>query len=306
MTADSKQKSEHFNWNIVTRRLHGHPLLRERIRSKIRSLERHLQRFPSDAVHLLIELERHPRKEEHRAVLTLRLPSHILHADKSAKTVIAALSSAVKALLRELQTLKERLREEPQWKRKARRDQLSFAPAPSDSDTAPKSASDVHDAFFASHRPSLLRFARRSVNRGHHRKGAVSERDLADMVGAAKDKLAALARRKDQPPQLAALYRLVREAVARRDRGQTKAASAVSSSTGGDGAARPGLLAAIDRSLAALPEFEQEVFDLHYLEGFAADEIAMITRKTPEQVKAALQVIDHHLRDILRAESAAA
>ncbi|HWP27086.1 MAG TPA: HPF/RaiA family ribosome-associated protein [Xanthobacteraceae bacterium] len=303
MTTDLKQKSGHFNWNIVTRRLHRHPLLRERIRSKIRALERHLQRFPSDAVHLLVELERHPRKEEHRAVLTLRLPSHILHADKSAKSVIAALSSAVKALLKELKALKERLREEPQWKRKARRKQPAFAPAPGEDELAPQSAADIRDAFFESHRPSLMRFARRAANRGRSRDNPVSEREIAELVGEAKDKLAAMSGRQKLTSERAQIYRLVREAVTQREgsSGSTRHSSWPSSAYEGS-TAQSGLLSAMDRALAALPTFEQEVFDLHYVEGFEPDEIAMITRKSASQVKEAIRTIDNQIRRSLRSE----
>lgn len=50
MNTESDRKSSQFSWNIVTRGLHEHPFLRESIHSKIRALERHLQRFPPDAV----------------------------------------------------------------------------------------------------------------------------------------------------------------------------------------------------------------------------------------------------------------
>jgi len=74
--------------------------------------------FPSDAVHLQVVLERHPKKLLHTATLTLRVPSNILHSEKSAPDIISAFDSAVKALLRELQSLKADLRRERFWKRK--------------------------------------------------------------------------------------------------------------------------------------------------------------------------------------------
>ena len=65
-------------WNLVAKNLHGHELLRKKLREKISKLEKHLNHFPIDAVHLHIALERHPGKELHTAALTLRVPSNIL------------------------------------------------------------------------------------------------------------------------------------------------------------------------------------------------------------------------------------
>ena len=61
-----------FSWNLVTRNLHGHELLRKKIHEKITKLEKHLKHFPPDTVHLQIALERHPKKPLHTAALTLR------------------------------------------------------------------------------------------------------------------------------------------------------------------------------------------------------------------------------------------
>jgi ribosomal subunit interface protein len=111
-------------WNVVTKNLHGHELLRKKLHEKIGKLEKHLTHFPPDAVHLNIALERHPRKEEYTATLTLRLPSNILHSRQTADDLIKAFDDAVKTMLRELEAFKSNLRREPLWKRKARREQL--------------------------------------------------------------------------------------------------------------------------------------------------------------------------------------
>jgi DNA-directed RNA polymerase specialized sigma24 family protein/ribosome-associated translation inhibitor RaiA len=303
MTADLGQNASHFSWNIVTRNLHGHPFLREKLYSKIRALEQHLQRFPPDAVHLLIELDRHARKEEHRAVLTLRLPSHILHADKSAKSAITALTHAVKALLQELKALKEKMREEPQWKRKARRKKLSFASGPSEGGAVPQSAAEIREAFVEGHRSRLTRFARRAVNRTPSQDESVTDRELAELVGEAKDKLAALSKRQKLTNDRAQLYRLVRKAIAQRGSGSRKGHPPIApSSLTGEASPKSGLLSAMDQVLATLSPFEQEVFDLHYVEGFETDQIAMVTRKPEKQVKDALDVIENQIRRSLRSE----
>jgi ribosome-associated translation inhibitor RaiA/DNA-directed RNA polymerase specialized sigma24 family protein len=303
MTADLGQNTSHFSWNIVTRNLRENPFLPERILRKIRALERHLQRFPPDAVHLVVEFERHARKEEHRAVLTLRLPSHILHTDKSAKSITAALSSAVKSLLQELKTLKARLREESHWKRKTRRKKLAFSSTPRESGSEPQSVTEIREAFVESHRSPLTRFARRAAKRGYSQDEPVTDGELAELVGEAKDKLAALSKRRKLTNHRAQLYRLVREAIAQRSSGSRKGHSASAlSSPPGETSRKVGLLSAMDQVLAMLSPFEQEVFDLYYVEGFETDEIAMITRKPEKQVKDALDVIENRIRRSLGSE----
>ena len=106
-------------WNLVTKNLQVDGLLRKKLRQKINKLEKHLKHFPPDTVHLLVVLERQPKKPLHAAALTLRVPSNILHSEKSAPDVIKAFDDAVKALLRELESLKSDLRAETFWKRKS-------------------------------------------------------------------------------------------------------------------------------------------------------------------------------------------
>ena len=74
-------------WNLLTKNLRGHELLRDKIRQKISKLEKYLVHFPPDSVHLQINLERHLKKPLFFAGLTLRLPSNILHTQKSAADV---------------------------------------------------------------------------------------------------------------------------------------------------------------------------------------------------------------------------
>jgi ribosomal subunit interface protein len=108
-------------WNIVTKNLPGHGLLQKKIRVKITKLEKHLVHFPDGTVHLHIALERHREKEHYTARLTLRVPSNILHFEKSAADVIKAFDDTMEALLAELEMLKSKLRGEQFWKRKERR-----------------------------------------------------------------------------------------------------------------------------------------------------------------------------------------
>ncbi len=114
-----------MKWALTTKRMRPHGQLRSKLHQKIKKLELHLEHFPADAVHLLVNLERHPRKAWFTAALTLRLPSNILRAQKNAEDPIPAFDQAVKALLRELAVLKSALRREKTWGR------LSALAAPS-------------------------------------------------------------------------------------------------------------------------------------------------------------------------------
>src|SRR5882762_5849957 len=102
----TERKLETLPWNLITKNLHGHELLRKKLRQKISKLERHLKHFPPGTVHLHIALERNPKEENYAAALNLRVPSNILRSEKSARDVVKAFDNAVKAMLRELESLK--------------------------------------------------------------------------------------------------------------------------------------------------------------------------------------------------------
>jgi len=181
-----------LNWNVVTKNLHGHELLRKKLNEKIAKLEKHLKHFPPDTVHLHITLERHPKKEEYTAALTLRVPSNILQSTKSADDVIKAFDDAVKALLRELEALKADLRREPLWKRKARRKQLhefnaeGFSPEPQGEGVGPQKYEDVVRDLFQQHYGELLRHARKHIRydelAGDIPRNSLDARDIVDEV----------------------------------------------------------------------------------------------------------------------------
>jgi ribosome-associated translation inhibitor RaiA len=139
-------------WNIVTKNVSPGEAslpLDKKLRQKIGKLERHLRNFPPDAVHLQIVLERHPRKPIYTATLNLRVPSNILHSDKSGRDLIGAFDAAFKILLRELESLKSDLRHEKFWRRKSRRQELhqlkatGFALEPQGEGAGPQDSAEV-------------------------------------------------------------------------------------------------------------------------------------------------------------------
>lgn len=156
-----------LTWNLVTKHLNPHEQLQQKIRQKIGKLETHLQHFPPDAVHLLVHIERHPKREDFTASLTLRLPSNILHTRKVAVDPIAAFDHSVRALLRELSSLKSDLRREESWKRKGRRGllrelkPLRFAEEPHP--TGPQSLSETLAVMIQRYHGHLLYFVQRQL-----------------------------------------------------------------------------------------------------------------------------------------------
>lgn len=110
-----------LKWNLVTKGMRPHEQLQNKLEQKISKLETHLEHFPSDAVHLQVNLERHPKRAWFGSALTLRLPSNILESRKTGADPITAFNQAVKALLREVAGLKSALRRENDWQRVARR-----------------------------------------------------------------------------------------------------------------------------------------------------------------------------------------
>jgi ribosome-associated translation inhibitor RaiA len=113
-----------IKWNSVTKGMRPHRQLQNKFQQKIYKLATHLEHFPEDAVHLQVNLERHPKKLWFVAALTLRLPSNILHATKSGPDPLPAFDQAVRSLLREVASLKSELRRESEWSQVARRREI--------------------------------------------------------------------------------------------------------------------------------------------------------------------------------------
>ena len=54
------------------------------------------------------------------------------------------------------------------------------------------------------------------------------------------------------------------------------------------------------RAAATWPEKDRAVFELHFLEGFEPDEVAMLEKMKPEQVSELIEIIQARLRHLLR------
>lgn len=231
--SQKKGEAMTLKWNLVTKHLHGHELLRKKLHQKITTLEKHLKHFPPDAVHLHIALERNPKKEHYTAALTLRVPSNILRSEKSSPDVIKAYDDAVKALLRELESLKAELRRETFWKRRERREQLHelkaarFAPEPQPEGTGPQNLGDVIRELLGSHYKRLLRYVRRQlwhdISAGEAPRDAIDPRAVVDEV--ARRALVDPRKKPAGMEYLPWFYVLARQELARRRKALKTAAS---------------------------------------------------------------------------------
>jgi ribosome-associated translation inhibitor RaiA len=110
-----------LKWNLVTKGMRPHAQLQDKLEQKIAKLGTYLEHFPPDAVHLQVNLERHPKRVQFTAALTLRLPSNVLQSEKSGPDPLPAFDQAMRALLREVAGLKSDLRHESDWRQVARR-----------------------------------------------------------------------------------------------------------------------------------------------------------------------------------------
>lgn len=106
-----------LKWSLTTKGMRPHAQLRDKLEQKVRKLEKHLEHFPTDAVHLQVNLEKNTKKSKFDAGLTLHLPAKILRAAKSGADPVPVLDQAVKILLREIAILKSALRHEDDWSR---------------------------------------------------------------------------------------------------------------------------------------------------------------------------------------------
>ena len=111
-------------WNIVNKNVESGYTVRATLFRKVAKLGRHLAGFAPETLHLQVLLEQLPRKGLFTAKFTLRLPSHILHAEKSGDDLLAAIELATEALFREVDSYRSKLRGDYRWKRPAWRARL--------------------------------------------------------------------------------------------------------------------------------------------------------------------------------------
>lgn len=327
-----------LSWNLITRNIERDEFLEKKIHHNIARLEKHLQGFPPDSVHLQVALERNPKKDCFTARLTLRVPSNILHSEKTTDDLIKSLNLAVDSLLHDLAAFKAVLTGQRYWKRQAGRDQshflksAAFALQAQAAGTGPQTSQDVVRDLSQQHYRELLRHAQRDIRHeeeaGELPPGALQAHELVDEIGRR-----VLAEADERPSGMGWkvwFHHLVHEELKRRRyllRGQrAEPAPAPAPAPGQQTAAQaaaPGSRAAepdpleeivtqestlelLQHDLRSWPRQEREVFELYYVEGLDPEEIAMVTSYPLNTVQETLASVQQKLRERFHQQKAAA
>jgi ribosomal subunit interface protein len=219
----SKHVSKAISWNIVNKNVTMRLTGIEKLKRKVSGLARHLVHFPPDTVHLQVALEKLVKKRVYTVTLTLRLPSNILHVEKTSHELIGAIDGAVNALERELIRLKSQLRGDYRWKRPAYRakleaDKTILFSEPMPTGTGPQTKGDVVADLLAAHYDQLKAHAARSIRMaelaGEIPRGVLEAGELVDEVARV-----CLQNPRAKPPELTDelwFYRLLSQELARR------------------------------------------------------------------------------------------
>jgi len=338
-----------ISWNIVNKNVSPGVSLKQKLTRKVAVLAKYLIHFPPETLHLQVVLAKLMKRDLYTVSLTLRIPSNILHAEKSSHDLFEAIDSAVAVLLREVKSLNADLPGEYHWKRPACRARLRADEALFFSESmaeGPQTHADMVSELLRVHNNQLLAHVRRELRiaelAGDLPRGMVDPRDILDETA-----LFCLAHSESKPAELTYelwFYQLIRHELARR-RAEFNQERSLSEKppTGpeqttiedeGYDAEQP--LDLITRELEPeedLPEEriadpsivrpdsmisgqevvkmlqdkvyhwpaqEREVFELYYLVGFDADEIATIQSRAPNEIEALIGKIQLKLRDFLR------
>ena len=345
-----------IKWNIINKNLSPGFIAKEKLARKIAELGKYLVHFRPETLYLQVTLEKLAENGTYTVRLTLRLPSNILHVEKTDGDLLQAIDCTIAALKSELSLLKAEARGDYRWKRSAwsaRRnaeEALVFS-EPMESGAGPQSQVDIVADLLAAHDEHLLAHARRGVRMaelsGELPRGAVEARDIVDEAARI-----CLLHPEEKPDELTHeqwFYRLIRDELVRHrrqlaqeqlfrtePRGEPQG-SLEDEAEGYDAEqpldlitreiepeedlpeeriADPALVppdAAIagkelvewfQQEVKCWPASEQEAFELYYLVGLDAGEIAMIRQERKEGTEALLAEIQLGLRDLLRRASA--
>ncbi len=210
-----------LTWSMATKRFDRDRTLENRLREKLGELEKHLERFPPDAVHLNVGLERHSRRREFKAALTLRLPSNILRVEKKAEEAFSAFDEAIRVMVRQLEDHKAGLRNEAVWKRRRRTPEavaVRFAAAPMANGVAPETLAEIIRDLLKDNYRRFFAYVRRRVERAEAAglifRSAIDPRGVLDE--AARQALSAPENKPEKLSYRLWIYRLIKDELTRR------------------------------------------------------------------------------------------
>ncbi len=288
------------------------PDLEKLINQQVEKLGRYLQVFRPELVHLKGVVEENSAREGIIVSLNLRLPSGQMAAREKASTATAAVKAAFEDVTEQLKKHKELLRNQHKWPHRRGLERAPAGTVPFEQTLAfvkPQtvSAGDI-SSYVDVNLPRLKRFIQRELEH-REREGQILPGHLAvdDVVSEAIAD--ALSEQNDKPERIKLepwLYRLAKQAIGRlsaEDRGERHIANGEAVDSASDNpeelAARRELISLVEATLRDAGRDEREAFILYTIEGFTLEEIADITNRSVEEVRASIRKAREHLQRAL-------
>jgi len=289
------------------------PDLEKLINQQVEKLGRYLQVFRPDLVHLKGVVEENSAQKGIVVSLNLRLPSGQMAAQERGPTATAAIKAAFDAITEQLKKHKDLLRNQHKWVRRRGPERATAGTVPFEQTVAavkPEvvSAGDI-SSYVDVNLPRLRRFIEREIayreDEGQTSSGQIAVDDVISEAIAD-----ALGEQSDKPERMkleAWLYRLARRAIDRLSAEEhaerpVAAGEAIPDSAAGtpeEVAARHELITLVETTLRDAGRNEREAFILFTIEGFTLEEIADITDRGMDEVRASIQKAREHLQRAL-------
>jgi RNA polymerase sigma factor (sigma-70 family) len=289
------------------------PDLEKLINQQVEKLGKYLQVFRPDLVHLKGTLEENSARQGFVVLLNLRLPSGQMTSQESGPTATVAIKAAFDAVTEQLKKHKEVLRNRHKWARQRERGRAEIRTVPFEETVAairPEqiSASDI-SSYINVNLPRLKRFIQREL--GHRESlgellpGQIAVEEVVDEAIAD-----VLSEQHDKPEPMKLepwLYRLAKQAMGRihfEDLGEVGLSEEnvipdPAANSPEDLAARRELISLVEVTLRDAGHNEREAFILYTIEGFTPEEIADISNRSVEEVRASIRKAREHLQRAL-------
>jgi RNA polymerase sigma factor (sigma-70 family) len=288
------------------------PDLEKIINQQVEKLDRYLQVFRPELVHLKGVVEENSAREGIVVSLNLRLPSGQMAAREKASAAITGVKAAFEDLTEQLKKHKEMLRNQHKWLHRRVPERAVAGTVPFEQTMAavkPEtvSAGDI-SSYVDVNLPRLKRFIQRELE-NRKREGQRLPGQLAADDVLSEAIADALGEQHDKPERIKLepwLYRLAKQAIGRlsaEDRGERRMArdDAVPdlADTPEELAARSELISLVETTLGAAGRDERETFILYTIEGFTLEEIADIANHSVEEVRTFIRKAREHLQRTL-------
>jgi RNA polymerase sigma-70 factor, ECF subfamily len=289
------------------------PDLEKIINQQVEKLGRYLQVFRPELVHLKASVEENSAREGIVVTLNLRLPSGQMAVHESSATATSAVKAAFEGLTEQVKKHKELLRNQHKWPHRRGPERAVTGTIPFEQTLAAVKPETVSSGDISSYvdvnLPRLKRFIQRELEHPE-REGQLSPGQLAvdDVVGEA---IADALSEHDKPERMKLepwLYRLAKQAIGRlsaedhlaeRTIARDDAVPDSASDTPEELAARRELVSLVEATLRDAGRDEREAFILYTIEGFTLEEIADITNRSMEEVRASIRKAREYLQRAL-------